>query len=57
MHPNAYCRTIYNSQDMKAAQRSIDRGMDKKDVDTHTYTHTHTHTHTHTQWNITRPQK
>ena len=45
MHHNVHCSTIYNNQDMEAAQMSIKRGMDKEDL---VYTHTHTHTHTHT---------
>ena len=34
---------IYNSQDMKETQMSINRQMEKDD-NTHTHTHTHTHT-------------
>ena len=30
MHPNAHCKTIYNSQDMEATWTSINRGMDKE---------------------------
>ena len=29
MHPDVHCSAIYNSQDMKATQMSINRGMDK----------------------------
>ena len=32
MHPDAHCRTIYNSQDIVATFVSIDREMDKEDV-------------------------
>ena len=36
MHLSVHCSTIYNSQDMEAAEISIDRGKDKEDV-IHTY--------------------
>ena len=32
MYPNIHCRTIYNSQGMKATYKSVDRGMDKDAV-------------------------
>ena len=32
MHPNVYCSTIYNSQDMEATKMSINKAMDKEDV-------------------------
>ena len=32
MHPKVHRSTIYNSQDLKATQMSIDRGMDKEHV-------------------------
>ena len=41
MHLYVYSDIIYNSQDMEAAQVSIDSWMNKEDV-----IHTHTHTHT-----------
>ena len=44
---NVHSSIIYNCEIMAANSRSINRWMDKKDVD-YTYTHTHTHTHTHT---------
>ena len=40
MYSSVHCSTIYHSQDMEAAQMSIDRGMDKEDV-IHTYIHTY----------------
>ena len=39
---------IYNSQDMKETQMSINRQMEKDD---------NTHTHTHTQWDIIQHKK
>ena len=36
MHPNIHCSTICNIQDMEAIYMSIDRWMDKEDVE-HTY--------------------
>ena len=33
MHPNVHCSTIYNSQDMEATWMSINRWMDKEDVE------------------------
>jgi len=33
MHPSVYCSTIHNCQDMEAAWVSIDRWMDKEDVE------------------------
>ena len=33
MHPNVHCSTIYNSQVMEVTQMSIDRGVDKEDVE------------------------
>ena len=32
MHPNVYFSTIYSSQDMEATLMSIDRGMEKEDI-------------------------
>ena len=32
MHPNVYCNTVYNSQDMEATKMSTNRWMDKADV-------------------------
>ena len=32
MHPNVHCSTIYNSQDMEATEMSVNRWMNKKDV-------------------------
>ena len=32
MHPNVHCSTVYNSQDIEATEKSIDRGRDKEDV-------------------------
>ena len=32
MHSNIHCSTIYNSQDMEAAEMSINRWMDKEGV-------------------------
>ena len=32
MHPNVHCSTIYNSQDMEATLKFIDRGMGKENV-------------------------
>ena len=32
MYSSVHCSTIYNSQDMKAAYMSTDRGMDKEAV-------------------------
>jgi len=32
MHANAHFSTVYNSQDMKATQMSINRCMDKEDA-------------------------
>ena len=32
MHPNVHSSTIYNYQDMKATETSINRGMGKEDV-------------------------
>ena len=32
VYPNVHCSTVYNSQDMEAAQMSISRWMDKKAV-------------------------
>ena len=32
MHPNVYCSTTHNSQDMEATQMSINRGMNRGDV-------------------------
>ena len=39
---------VYNSQDMKETQMSINRQMEKDD---------NTHTHTHTQWDIIQHKK
>ena len=38
MHPSVHCSTIYNSQDMKASQMSINRGRDKDVWCVHTHT-------------------
>ena len=32
MHPNVYCSTIYNSQDIEATKMPINKGMGKEDV-------------------------
>ena len=32
MYPNVHRSTFYNSQDMKATEMSINRGMDKEDA-------------------------
>ena len=32
MHPDVYCCTVYDSQDMETTQMLIDRGMDKEDM-------------------------
>ena len=32
MHPNVYCSTICNRQNMKSTEMFINRGMDQQDV-------------------------
>ena len=48
IQPCAHCHIIYNNEDIKTTQASIDRWMDKESV---------IHTDTHTQWNIIQPYK
>ena len=49
MHSYVYSSIIYNSQDMEAAQVSINWWMDKGEY-THTYVHTHTYIMSAIKW-------